>query len=173
MCIVFDSYCDMHWVASTCSTSLVPMPKASVPNAPCVEVWLSPQTIVCPGCVKPSSGPMTCTMPWLWLNMSNSVMPGFAATALQGLKLPGRGRVQNRKDAVLGRDRVIHNREGQVRPAHLASGRFQSRKCLRGSDFVDQVAVNVDQRRLARRLANNVRFPNFAVHRARIHICAS
>jgi len=37
-----------HCVASTCSTSLVPMPNASVPNAPWVEVWLSPQTMVVP-----------------------------------------------------------------------------------------------------------------------------
>ena len=44
-------------------TSLVPMPKASAPNAPCVDVWLSPQTMVIPGCVSPSSGPMTWTMP--------------------------------------------------------------------------------------------------------------
>ena len=50
-------------VASTCSTSLVPMPKASAPNAPCVEVCESPQTIVIPGWVTPSSGPITCTMP--------------------------------------------------------------------------------------------------------------
>ena len=53
------------WVASTCSTSLVPMPKASAPNAPCVEVWLSPHTMVMPGCVQPCSGPMMCTIPWL------------------------------------------------------------------------------------------------------------
>jgi hypothetical protein len=39
------------WVASTCSTSLVPMPKASAPKAPCVLVWLSPQTTVMPGWV--------------------------------------------------------------------------------------------------------------------------
>ncbi len=52
------------WVASTCSTSLVPMPKASAPKAPCVEVWLSPHTIVMPGWVMPCSGPMTWTMPW-------------------------------------------------------------------------------------------------------------
>ena len=39
------------------------MPKASEPNAPWVEVWLSPQTIVIPGCVTPSSGPITWTMP--------------------------------------------------------------------------------------------------------------
>ena len=52
------------WVASTCSTSLVPMPKASAPNAPWVAVWLSPHTIVMPGSVRPCSGPMTWTMPW-------------------------------------------------------------------------------------------------------------
>jgi hypothetical protein len=50
-------------VASTCSTSLVPMPCASAPKAPWVEVWLSPQTMVVPGSVKPCSGPITCTMP--------------------------------------------------------------------------------------------------------------
>ena len=45
------------WVASTCSTSDVPMPWASEPKAPWVEVWLSPQTMVVPGRVKPCSGP--------------------------------------------------------------------------------------------------------------------
>ncbi len=50
--------CSRHWVASTYPTSVVPMPNASAPNAPCVLVWLSPQTIVLPGCVAPSSGPM-------------------------------------------------------------------------------------------------------------------
>ena len=55
--------CSRHCVASTWPTSLVPMPKASAPKAPCVLVWLSPQTIVEPGWVSPSSGPITCTMP--------------------------------------------------------------------------------------------------------------
>ena len=39
------------WVASTCSTSQVPMPKAMAPNAPWVEVCESPQTMVMPGWV--------------------------------------------------------------------------------------------------------------------------
>ena len=52
------------WVASTCSTSLEPMPKARQPKAPCVAVWLSPQTSVAPGNVRPCSGPMMWTMPW-------------------------------------------------------------------------------------------------------------
>ena len=56
-------FCSSVWVASTCSTSDVPMPNASAPNAPCVEVWLSPQTMVMPGSEMPSSGPMMWTMP--------------------------------------------------------------------------------------------------------------
>ena len=39
------------------------MPNARAPNAPCVEVCESPHTIVIPGWVRPSSGPMTWTMP--------------------------------------------------------------------------------------------------------------
>ena len=49
---VFGLRCSRHCVASTCPTSVVPMPKASAPNAPCVLVWLSPQTMVMPGCVS-------------------------------------------------------------------------------------------------------------------------
>jgi hypothetical protein len=51
------------------------MPKASAPNAPCVLVWLSPQTMVMPGCVTPISGPTTWTMPWIGPSMSHKVMP--------------------------------------------------------------------------------------------------
>ncbi len=50
--------CHRVCVASTCSTSLVPMPNASAPNAPCVAVCESPQTTVVPGSVNPSSGAM-------------------------------------------------------------------------------------------------------------------
>ena len=40
------------------------MPKASAPKAPWVEVWESPHTIVIPGWVSPSWGPMMWTIPW-------------------------------------------------------------------------------------------------------------
>ena len=36
--IVLGVGCDNVWVAKTCSTSLVPMPNASAPKAPCVAV---------------------------------------------------------------------------------------------------------------------------------------
>ncbi len=51
-------------MASTCSTSLVPIPKASAPKAPWVAVCESPHTIVIPGWVTPSSGPIMWTIPW-------------------------------------------------------------------------------------------------------------
>ena len=60
---VRERFWSRHCVAMTCSTSLVPMPKASAPKAPWVDVWLSPQTMVLPGCVMPSSGPITWTIP--------------------------------------------------------------------------------------------------------------
>ena len=64
-------------MASTCSTSLVPIPIASAPKAPWVAVWESPQTIVMPGCVMPISGPITWTIPWRvdpseWIGTPNS-----------------------------------------------------------------------------------------------------
>ena len=61
-----------HCVASTCSTSLVPIPNASAPKAPCVEVWESPHAMSIPGWVSPSSGPMTCTIPCWGDARSNS-----------------------------------------------------------------------------------------------------
>ena len=76
--IVFGLICGSVWVASTCSTSLVPMPNASAPNAPCVEVCESPQTIVMPGWVNPSCGPITCTMPWPASPIGCSSMPNSA-----------------------------------------------------------------------------------------------
>ena len=55
------------------------MPCASAPNAPWVEVWLSPQTMVVPGRVKPCSGPMTWTMPWRLSNSLKYSMPNSLA----------------------------------------------------------------------------------------------
>ena len=98
---------------------------------------------------------------------------GLAAIAFQRVKLPARGRIQDRQIAVLGRNRVVHDGKGQVWPAHFAAGGLQSSKRLRGRHFVDEVTVDVNQRRFSGRLADEVRFPNFPVHCARIHICAS
>ena len=62
-------------VASTSRTWLVPMPKATAPTAPWVAVWLSPHAMVMPGWLRPSSGPITWTMPCRPLSRPNSDTP--------------------------------------------------------------------------------------------------
>ena len=73
--IVLNGLSDRVCVAITCSTSLVPMPMAMEPNAPCVEVCESPHTIVMPGWVIPSCGPTVWTMPCLTSPIGCSVTP--------------------------------------------------------------------------------------------------
>ena len=68
-------------MARTISTSLVPIPNASAPNAPCVLVCESPHTIVIPGWVSPSCGPMTWTMPCAGSPMPCSGMPNSSQLA--------------------------------------------------------------------------------------------
>ena len=72
--------CTMVCVASTCTTSLEPMPNASAPMPPWVQVWLSPHTSSVPGSVRPSSGPITCTMPWPGSPRSNRRTPAALAS---------------------------------------------------------------------------------------------
>ena len=75
MRMVFGLRCHRVCVASTCATSVLPMPKASAPRAPWVEVWLSPQTSSIPGWDRPVSGPTTWMMPWLGSPRPNMRMP--------------------------------------------------------------------------------------------------
>ena len=70
MAMVLNGLRASVWVAMTCSTSEVPMPNAMAPNAPWVEVWESPHTMVMPGWVAPSWGPTWWTMPWLMSPMA-------------------------------------------------------------------------------------------------------
>ena len=69
----------MHCEAITISTSEVPMPKATAPIAPCVEVCESPQTMVMPGRLRPFSGPTTWMMPLSLENIPKCVSPNSAA----------------------------------------------------------------------------------------------
>ena len=134
------------------------MPNASAPNAPCVEVCESPHTIVIPGCVSPSSGPITCTIPSRPLPVAFSGTPNSAQFARERVELRLRDRVADRPR--LGRDVVIHRRDRQVGPAHRPAGEPQPLERLRARHLVHEVEVDVEQRRLAGPLVDDVRVPD-------------
>ena len=93
----------------------------------------------------------------------------FAAVALQGLKLRGRHRIQQRKVPVLGGHGVVHDRKRKVRSPHLASRRFQAGESLRGCSFVNEMAVDIDERGLRGLFSHQVGIPDLFVHCACRH----
>ena len=149
-------------VASTCSTSEVPMPNASAPKAPCVEVWLSPQTIVMPGCESPSSGPITWTMPWWsepmeWIGTPNSAQLASSASTCS-----------RESSSAISRATVVPSvgtlwsavAMRLVGPAYRPAGHPQALEGLRRGDLVDQVEVDVDQP-----VTDRVGLPDLVEHR--------
>ena len=147
-------------MASTCSTSLVPMPKASAPNAPWVDVWLSPHTIVMPGWVRPCSGPMMCTMPWLRSPIGYSGMPNSSqlawSTSICFLEI----------GSAIGWSRPIVGTLWSI-VASVRSGRRTARPAqaqavegLRRRDLVDEVEVDEEQVGLAVGAVHDVALPD-------------
>ena len=157
------------WVASTCSTSLVPMPKASAPKAPWVEVWLSPHTMVMPGWVQPCSGPMTWTMPWLGSPIGKQVIPNSARVVVEHLELLSRDGVGHRLVDVGGGHVVVSRGDRQVGAAHRAPGQAESVEGLRGGDLVDQVQVDEEEIGLSLGGVDDVGVPDLLAECARGH----
>ena len=165
----FAGFCSSVCVASTCSTSDVPMPNASAPIAPCVEVWLSPQTMVMPGRLMPCSGPMMWTMPWRVIEQREIRHAELGDVALQRLDLDAafllldagaRGRVVG--------DVVVGHRDGRVRAAHLAAGQPQALEGLRAGHLVDEVAVDVEDAGAVRQPLDDMAVPDLVEQRARL-----
>ena len=135
------------------------MPNAIAPSAPCVEVWLSPHAIVIPGCVNPSSGPITCTMPWFSLSGAHSLMPALEAIALEGAHHLFRHHVEERPLLRAGRHDVIDGRERALgkrdRPAVLP----HHVERLRRRHLMDQVQADEQLCLAARQRAHRVQRP--------------
>ena len=148
------------WVASTCSTSLVPMPNASAPNAPWVDVWLSPHTIVMPGWVRPSSGPITCTMPWLDAAQCVQRHAELGAVVAQPGHLLGGHRVGDRLVDADGRYVVVHCRQREIGPAYLSARQVESLERLRRGDLVHQVQVDIQEHGLAFGACHDMMIPD-------------
>ena len=135
-------------MASTCSTSLVPMPKASAPNAPWVAVWLSPQTIVMPGWRDAELGPDDVDDALvLGAQASSSGIAELRAVALERLDLHAAELVADARGdrRAVGRHVVVGGGQRAVGAAHGAAGQAQAVEGLRARHLVDEVQVDVEQ----------------------------
>ena len=136
------------------------MPNATAPNAPCVDVWLSPHAIVIPGCVRPSSGPMTWTMPWSALPRPNSGTPNSrqlrsraasicsAIPSAKGRGWPSVGTMWST---------VANVRSGK---AHALAAQAQHVERLRARHLVHEVQADEELRLARRQAADRVQVPD-------------
>ena len=131
-------------MASTCSTSVVPIPIASAPNAPCVAVCESPHTIVIPGWVRPSSGPMTWTIPWCGEPMPCSGIPNSRAVLLEAADLRERDLVGEGQAAIGRRDRVVDGGQRLARATHAEAAVAKAVEGLRARHLVHEVQVDAE-----------------------------
>ncbi len=115
---VLGRSCSRHWVARTCSTSLVPMPNASAPNAPWVAVWLSPHTMVIPGWVQPQLRPDDVHDAALRVVQIVQGDAELLAVQPQLAQLAGCHLVPQRQGELAGGGGVVHRRQGALRAAH-------------------------------------------------------
>ena len=134
------------------------MPNASAPNAPCVAVCESPQTIVMPGWVTPE---LRADHVHDALALGAERVDGDAelrAVALERLDLHARELVADARGdrRAVGRHVVVGGGERAVRPAHRAAGEAQAVERLRARDLVDEVQVDVEQARRATSWASQI-----------------
>ena len=139
-------FCHSACVASTCSTSEVPIPKAMAPNAPSVPVWESPQTTVIPGWTSPDSGPMMWTIPCRGSSMSNRAIPApraFSRKAWICSRLP-RSSIRTERSGVVG---TLWSGTASIAPGRRTdrpAGR-KTRERLGARHLVHQVPVDVQE----------------------------
>src|SRR5207302_918918 len=76
---------------------------------------------------------------------------------------------ENGQSAVSGGDGMVHDRESEIGAADFAAFGAKPGESLGGSAFVNEVAVNVDDRGLAGLLVDDVGVPDFLIERFRSH----
>ena len=119
------------------------MPKASAPNAPCVAVWLSPQTTVMPGCVKPELRPDHVHDALAVAVHAQAANAELGAVGFELGELLGGDLIDDGQRPVGGGNAVVGGGDGQIRAADLQAALAQALEGLRRGDFVHQVQIDV------------------------------
>ena len=94
---------------------------------------------------------------------------GFAAVLFEGFKLELGVLIEDGQSAVRSGDGVVHHGEGEIGAANFAAFGAQAGESLGRSAFVNEVAVDIDKRRLVRGFMDDVGVPDFLVERFWCH----
>lgn len=119
------------------------MPNASAPKAPCVEVWLSPQTTVMPGCVRPSLRADDVDDALVGVTHRVEADAELVAVAAEGLDLDLRHGVGD--GARRRGDVVVLGREREVGAAHGPAGEAEPVEGLGTGHLMEEVEVDVEE----------------------------
>ena len=135
-------------------------------------VWLSPQTTVVPGSVKPRSGPTTWTMPCSAASASMNSTRTRGCCGVERIELLRRLRIgDRRRDPLRVRPRrggqvMVRHRKRQIGAAHRTTGRAKAIEGLRARHLMDEVAVDVEESGAVFALRDDMRVPDLLVEGA-------
>ena len=156
-------------VASTCATSLEPMPKASAPRPPWVQVWLSGQTSGHAGQRETElRGRDMQDALALVVEIEQPHAGGGGATAHLAQQAAA-GRVGVGGAARRAGDGVVRHREGEVGIVHRIAALGDAGEAGPAFEIVQQVTVDRQQAHVAAELGHDVLRPDLVEQRARGH----
>ena len=105
---------------------------------------------------------MMCTMPWLGDWTSKNSTPNSAQFLRRAsICLAAMASTMRRRSSALVRDVVVDGGDGAVGAAELAACHAEAVEGLRGGDLVDEMQVDVEERRFALGLGDEVLLPDF------------
>jgi hypothetical protein len=94
---------------------------------------------------------------------------GFAAVLLKGIELELGVVIEDGQRAVGGGDGMVHHGKSEIGAADFATFGAETGEGLGRGAFMDEVAINIYDGRLAGLLVNNVGVPDFLIERFRRH----
>jgi hypothetical protein len=162
----FDFFIARHCVAMTCSTSLVPMPNARQPNAPCVLVAVAADDRHARqrGALL-GADDVHDPLP-LVEERKIDLRAVFLDVGVERFHLQARHGILDPGDAALpaaGRRVVVGGRHDGAHAPGLPARELESLVCLGTRHFMHQVAIDIDQRGTVGRLVHKVAVPQFFV----------
>ena len=117
--------------------------------------------MVIPGCVSPSSGPITCTIPCAPDDRSNSRIPASRQFRSSAASMSSAITSRKRAPLIARRHDVIDGCDRSIRMPHAPPARPQHVECLRTGHFVDQMQPDEQLCLPVRQPPHSMRIPDF------------